>query len=403
MSFGNSTFSYGTLSKTFHWLTALLIITLIPLGIVANKLPYDTAEQLAQKAFLFSLHKTLGITTFAVAIARILWAIGQPKPGPLHPDRKLEHWLAETIHWLLYGSLVLVPLTGWIHHAATQGFAPIWWPLGQNLPFVPKDEAVASLFAGLHIVFERVLMVSVILHIAGAFKHHIIDKDVTLLRMWFGQRNLPDVKPAKRASLPVISALTAWCVALGIGGMLGLYESHSQTQAGPELAEVTSDWTVQSGDISITIMQFGSEVTGTFADWTAQIDFDPDIPNGKAGAVNVTISIPSLTIGSVTAQALGPDYFDAATHATAAYSGDIFTTPDGYIAKGTLTLRGNSLPVDLLFSPILEGDTATVKTRTTLQRLDFDIGTNMTDESSLGFDVKVLINLTAHRQSQDPT
>ncbi|MEX0339096.1 MAG: cytochrome b, partial [Arenibacterium sp.] len=111
MPVSNSTQSYGSVTKTFHWLTALLVLTLIPLGIIANRLPYDTSEQLAQKAYLFSLHKTLGVTMFAVAVLRILWALAQPKPGALNAKRRVEHLLAETVHWLLYGSLVLVPLT----------------------------------------------------------------------------------------------------------------------------------------------------------------------------------------------------------------------------------------------------------------------------------------------------
>ena len=49
----NSQTTYGGVTKTFHWLTALLIVTLIPLGIYANGLPYETGEQLARKAWLF--------------------------------------------------------------------------------------------------------------------------------------------------------------------------------------------------------------------------------------------------------------------------------------------------------------------------------------------------------------
>ncbi|MEM9581134.1 MAG: cytochrome b/b6 domain-containing protein, partial [Pseudomonadota bacterium] len=167
MSAQNTATSYGSVAKSFHWIVALGIVTLIPLGIIANGMAFDTSEALARKAWLFSLHKTIGVTIFFVALARIAWAISQPKPAPLNPERKLEHFMAELVHWLLYGSLVLVPLTGWIHHASTAGFAPIWWPFGQNLAFVPKNETLAATTAGLHIVFERVLAASVILHIAG--------------------------------------------------------------------------------------------------------------------------------------------------------------------------------------------------------------------------------------------
>jgi len=108
----NSETTYGVVAKTFHWLTVALILTLIPLGIYANGLPFDTSEALARKAFLFSLHKTLGVTVFFLALARILWAVSQPKPRPLHHG--LQNFAAEPVHWLLYASLVLVPLTGWI-------------------------------------------------------------------------------------------------------------------------------------------------------------------------------------------------------------------------------------------------------------------------------------------------
>ena len=56
----------------------------------------------------------------------------------MNADQKLERFAAETVHWVLYGALVIVPLSGWISHAAAAGFAPIWWPFGQGLPLVPK-------------------------------------------------------------------------------------------------------------------------------------------------------------------------------------------------------------------------------------------------------------------------
>ncbi len=393
----NTTRSYGSVTKTFHWLTALLILSLIPLGIIANGLPFNTPEELTRKAFLFSLHKTLGVTVFFVALARIAWAISQPKPGPLHPDRKVEHWAAETVHWLLYGSLLLVPLSGWIHHAATTGFAPIWWPFGQNLPFVPKSDAVASVFAGLHIVFERVLMASVILHIAGALKHHIIDKDHTLRRMWFGSGNAPDVVPHRHSAVPIVSAVAAWIIAIGIGAGLGVYASHGSETPQTQLDDVASEWTVTDGSIDIEITQFNSKVQGNFADWTASITFDPEIAHSTAGSVDVTIAIPSLTLGSVTKQALGPDYFSVEDHPTATFKADIVVIPEGHAAEGLLTIKDRSVPISLPFELQYDGDSASMKALVTLNRLDFGIGENMSDESSLNFAVDVRIAVTATR------
>ncbi|WP_300058269.1 cytochrome b/b6 domain-containing protein [uncultured Roseobacter sp.] len=395
MALSNTSTHYGGVTKTFHWLTALLILTLIPLGIYANWLPYETSEQLAQKAWLFSLHKTLGVTVFFVALARILWALGQPKPTLLHPDRKLESLAAETVHWLLYGSLLLVPLSGWIHHAATDGFAPIWWPLGQNLPFVPKSETLASSAAGLHIVFERVLAGSIILHVAGALKHHIIDKDATLLRMLPGKPAILAPLTPHHVALPLISALVIWAGALGIGNALGLYEKHTVAVAVAELDAVQSDWAVQEGEIAITVKQLGSDVTGSFADWTAAITFDDSVTEGPAGTVDVTIAIGSLALGSVTGQAMGADFFNAEAFPTARYTADLIRTADGYTADGTLTIKDQSVPVSFPFDLQITDGTATVTATTELDRRNYGIGDSQTDEGALGFSVAVNISLTA--------
>ncbi|MGZ2257620.1 cytochrome b/b6 domain-containing protein [Roseobacter sp. A03A-229] len=395
MALSNTSTHYGGVTKTFHWLTALLILTLIPLGIYANWLPYETSEQLAQKAWLFSLHKTLGVTVFFVALARILWAFSQPKPTLLHPDRKLESLAAETVHWLLYGSLLLVPLSGWIHHAATDGFAPIWWPLGQNLPFVPKSESLASTAAGLHIVFERVLAASIILHFAGAIKHHVIDKDATLLRMLPGKPAITAPLTPHHVALPLISALVIWAGALGVGNALGLYEKHTTAVAAAELEAVQSEWAVQEGEIAITVKQLGSDVTGSFADWTAAITFDDSVTEGPAGSVDVTISIGSLTLGSVTGQALGADYFNAEAFPTARYTAELIRSPDGDRAEGTLTIKDQSVPVSFPFDLQITDGVATVTADTTLDRRNYGIGESQTDESSVGFSVGVTISLTA--------
>lgn len=393
----NTANSYGSITKGFHWLTALLILTLIPLGIIANGMAFDTSELLARKALLFSLHKTLGVTVFFVALARIAWALRQVKPGGLHPERKMESWAAETVHWLLYGSLVLVPLSGWVHHASTTGFAPIWWPFGQSLPFVPKSESLAALTSGLHIVFERVLIVSLGLHVAGALKHHVIDKDVTLRRMWFGRVSLPEVAPTVHSALPFVGAVAAWAVALVVGSALGVFSSHQHAESEvAALEHVHSEWEVQDGNIDIQITQFGNAVDGAFGDWTGVIDYDPDTRKGHA---EITIAIGSLALGSVTDQAMGPDYFDNSTFPTALFSADITPIVDGHMATGTLSIRDKSVPLEMPFHLGIEDGVAHMSARLTLDRRDFGIGDNMGDESSLKFAVKVAIELTAHKSS----
>ncbi len=398
MSLANTTSHYGGITKTFHWLTALLILTAIPLGWYANQLPYDTSDELAQKAFVFSLHKTIGIVAFAVALLRILWAVTQPKPGLLNADKPVEARLAETVHWLLYGSLVLVPLTGWIHHAASAGFAPIWWPFGQDLPFVPKNEALSGTFAGLHIVTKWVLIGAIGLHIAGALKHHIIDKDATLRRMLPGRPALPEILSTSHAKSPLVAALAIWAVAIGIGAATGTYEGHAAIlPEAAELEEVDTDWVVQEGSLSIAVTQLGSTVEGGFAEWTAAITFEEQDAPGLAGTVEVMVSIGSLTLGSVTGQALGAEFFDAATFPTAALVGDIVRADAGYVVEGTLTIRDQTVPVTMPFTLDIVDGVATASGTLAINRLDYGVGVTYPDESSVGFGVDIAFALTAAR------
>lgn len=397
MALNNTTNTYGSITRSFHWLTALLVITLIPVAVIANQLPYETSAQLSLKATLFSLHKTLGVAVFFVALLRIVWALTQPKPAPLHPDKKTETFLAETAHWLLYGSLVLAPLSGWIHHASTTGFAPIWWPLGQDLPLVPKSESVAAVTFGLHWVFGKVMAATILLHVAGALKHQIIDRDATLQRMLRAMPNLkvPHAKPHGPA--PVVAAVAIWAIMLAGAGALGFYAPHTTQTQGTELAQVTSDWAVEEGTVTIAVTQFGSEVEGSFADWTANISFDETVIDGIAGTVEVVIAIGSLTLGSVTGQAMGPDFFDAERFETATFNADLVAGVDGFIADGTLTVKDQTLPLSMPFRLSVNEGVANMSSNLTLDRRDFSIGANMPDESSLAFAVDVAIALTATR------
>ncbi|TMV06400.1 cytochrome [Ruegeria sediminis] len=406
MPLSNTPRSYGGIAKTFHWLTALLILTVIPLGWIANDLAEaindpsraSTPAEIANAVRFFSLHKTLGVAIFFVALARILWAQTQPKPGLLNADKRLESFAAETVHWLLYGSLVFVPLSGWVHHAATEGYAPILWPFGQDLPLVAKSAPLAEFAGGLHGILVWVLVVALALHILGAVKHHVIDRDATLRRMLPGRAVAGEPPAQRHSALPAVSALVVWCIALGAGILTGAFPAHdTASRADARLDQVQSDWQVLDGSLSIAVKQLGAPVTGEFSDWTAAITFDDPPEPGPAGTVEVAVAIGSLSLGTVTDQAMGPDFFDHASFPTASFKGEILKTETGYEARGPLTIRGHSIDITLPFALQLEGDTATMSASLVVDRLEFGIGKTMPDESSLAFAVEIAVELTATR------
>lgn len=399
MSTHNTDRSFGSVTRLFHWLTALLILTAIPLGVIANDMAFDTAEALPTKAQLFSIHKTIGVAAFFVALARILWALGQKHPAPLHPERPAEMRLAQTVHWLLYISLVVVPLSGWVHHAAVTGFAPILWPLGQGLPFVPQSEIVATVAASLHWVFTKVLVVSILLHIAGAIKHHVIDRDSTLRRMTRGVPAPMDPVTPKPSALPAVLALVIYGLGAGLAwSLVPQAETAPQTEAQAAMpANVAGNWQVKEGSLGFTVKQMGQDVSGRFANWTADIQFDETVRYAMAGSVTVTIDTGSLTLGSVSDQAKGKDFFDTATFPQAIFTADILSIGAGYEAQGTLSLRGVEVPVTLPFTLEIAEGQATMSGSTDLDRRSFGMGAAYGDESSVGFMAAVSVALTAQK------
>ncbi|MFE3835516.1 cytochrome b/b6 domain-containing protein [Pseudogemmobacter sonorensis] len=412
MSLTNSRAHYGAVARSFHWLTALLIFTAFALGVIANELPFGNAGELARKARLFSIHKTLGTLVFFVALARILWALTQVRPAALHPERRLETLAAEIVHWGLYISLVAVPLSGWIHHAAVEGFAPILWPFGQGLPFVPKSETVAHVATVMHWLFTKVLLAAVLLHVAGALKHVVIDRDATLARMLRGTAASAEagsgVDAAPHAGrLPMLAAFAVYLLAFGAAWQIA--EAPARTGAAPAstgvstaaegAGETAGNWAVESGTLSFTVRQMGAEVSGGFAGWTAAIRFDEPAVEGRNGAVRVEIDTTSLSLGSVTDQAKGADFFDIANHPTAIFDATIRPAEgaDGasHVAEGSLTLRGVSHEVALPFALEIRDGVATMQGQTVLDRRDYGMGENYGDEGTVGFSVTVSVELTA--------
>lgn len=392
MAFSNTTGSYGSIARSLHWLMALLILSNFGLGLWAEDLPRGSDAEVAWVAQIYSAHKTIGVAAFFLALIRVLWALSQIKPHALHPDRRLETFAAEAVHWSLYAAILLVPASGWVHHAATTGFAPILWPFGQSLPFVPKSEMLALTFKSIHGAAVKLLFLSLALHIAGALKHLVIDRDGTVARMLTGREIMPE-SVSHSALYPALAALLAWGAILGVGVALSPQPANVVPPAMTNAEN--GNWAVTDGTLSFTVRQMGQDVTGNFAGWQATIIYDEGT---KTGTTNVTIPLSGMTLGAVTTQAAGPEFFDVGAHPTAIFNAGIDDQDGQLVAAGTLSLKGQDVPMTLPFTLAIDGDTATMSGQITLDRRDFGMGPSYPDESTVGFGVVVDVELRASRQ-----
>ncbi|MBC8026355.1 MAG: cytochrome b [Steroidobacteraceae bacterium] len=175
MTLRNTTRAWGTLSKSLHWIIVLLIL--------AQPLIANYADSLSGPAKIgpLSLHKSIGITILALAIFRLVWRLANPVPS----TGELKTWervLAKLSHLLLYALIFAMPLTGWMMSSA-RNFPVSWFNFVQLPDFVQPNRGTYDLMHDLHGALFAVLVVVALLHIAGALKHHFIDKNDVLKRM----------------------------------------------------------------------------------------------------------------------------------------------------------------------------------------------------------------------------
>ena len=178
MALENTAQQWGWLSKTLHWLTAVLIFVQVPLGFYA-----ETLKLSPFKMDVFVWHKSLGMLVFLLLILRLLWRIKGTIPKALDSSHR-QNMLARAAHGLLYSLMFLLPISGWIISSAANIPVKLFWLI--PLPaLVGPDDALKSLAAEVHEVCVFVLLAILILHIGAALRHHLLLKDNILRRMWF--------------------------------------------------------------------------------------------------------------------------------------------------------------------------------------------------------------------------
>ncbi len=173
---------YGAVTKFFHWTIALLILALLCIGIyMADYAPKD-----ASLLQLFALHKSTGLLVFALAFCRICWHL-YTRPAEFTVTIKpWEKILARITHGALYFCMLAMPLTGWVFSTIKRGGVPFFGLFTLPQPFDQQDPATkwwGGMAADLHGIIGYTLIGIIALHAAGALKHFIIDKDLTLQRM----------------------------------------------------------------------------------------------------------------------------------------------------------------------------------------------------------------------------
>lgn len=178
MTLKNTAERWGPVSQTFHWLIVLLLLGLAIVGLIMGDLPRSP-----KYFWVYTAHKSMGITVLVLVLARIGWRLyaGAPKPVPGTPT--WQERIASVTHWLLYALTLAIPLSGWLYDSAS-GLRPFrWFGLFDMPKLVAPNEAIRDASHSAHEWLFWVLVALVAAHAGAAFYHHLFQRDATLTRM----------------------------------------------------------------------------------------------------------------------------------------------------------------------------------------------------------------------------
>ena len=169
--------SFTRTAISLHWLIAGLVVCSFTLGWVMTDLAISPL-----KVKMFNWHKWVGITILGLTAIRTIWRLTHPAPPSL-PMPAWQKLSAYATHGVLYVLMFALPLSGWAYSNAT-GYPVVYLGLLPLPDLVEKSKELAERLLGLHEVLGWCLLGLLLLHVAAALKHHFVDRDAMLKRMW---------------------------------------------------------------------------------------------------------------------------------------------------------------------------------------------------------------------------
>lgn len=161
-----------------HWAVAVGVIGVMTFGFWLSTLPSEPA-----KGPYVQMHKSCGMILFAVILARFAW---RARAGFVALPVLRAGWerkTARVAQGLLLVASVVMPLSGIVRSLAYARPIDVF-----GAPFIPqlfavKHEALSAVASAIHDCTAWVLVALIALHVCGAAKHHLVDRDDTLRRM----------------------------------------------------------------------------------------------------------------------------------------------------------------------------------------------------------------------------
>lgn len=169
--------SYPPFLKSIHWLVALIVIPMVLGSFYIDSLPKST------QGTVILFHKSFGLLILLLMVMRLIALHKMGRPAlPL----KMPFWektLARVVQYLLYLSLIVMPLIGWIMSTAAGRSPNVFGLFILPFPGIVPNEALSDTLFQAHRFTAFVIIGLLVLHIIGAWKHYLVDKDNVMQSM----------------------------------------------------------------------------------------------------------------------------------------------------------------------------------------------------------------------------
>ena len=176
MSILNTNHSYGSVSKLFHWVIALLVFIMLALGYTF--LFMDSGQN---KLAVITLHKSIGLVVLFFVSLRLIWRLLNVQPSRSELSA-LEKVLVNSVQWLFYLALFVMPISGMIY-SFSKGYPVSFFGLFNIPNIIEKNSVVANITQNVHFYISLIITCLIIVHTFAAFRHHFYKKDNYLKRI----------------------------------------------------------------------------------------------------------------------------------------------------------------------------------------------------------------------------
>ena len=175
MKLTNDNDSYGLLARFFHWITFVILLLQLPLGIYLDNLEFSEF-----KLSIENIHIIIGMTIFYLTLLRLIWKSINTKPIDNASISKIQIIASRVVHGLFYMTLLVITISG-IGKLLLSGEEVNFIVMKVSIDYYNFD--LADRFYAIHALSAYFLLILFSIHLSAVIYHHVFQKDKILRKM----------------------------------------------------------------------------------------------------------------------------------------------------------------------------------------------------------------------------